>query len=83
MTIIEKAPCLLSLSTHGGAVLDVGFAEIVSCLGGWAFQLKTDSASRTDLYENIVRAYIAAIKEFDKTFTLPPESGRSGLVDQW
>ena len=83
MTIIGKVPCLLTLSTHGGAVIDVGFAEIVSCFGGLAFLLKTDPAQRLGLYPNIAGAYIATLTEFNKMFTPPPKKEQNGQVDQW
>lgn len=86
MIIIDKAPCTISLDTHGGAVIDVGFAEIASCLGGWAFILKSDTHSHEELYVNIVSAYVAAMREFNnRCNNLIPilKKEQNGIVDQW
>jgi hypothetical protein len=86
LIIIDKAPCKISLNTHGGASIDVGFAVISSCLGKWAFRLQTDPVTRDGLYRNIASAYVSAMRAFNEQFksVIPiPATAQNVEVDQW
>jgi hypothetical protein len=89
MTIIDRAPCTLTLSTHGGAKIDVGFAVISSAMGGWVFRLPTEPAARTGtLYTNIAAVYLGAMHAFRERFISKEDVAfhsdqSSEIVDPW
>jgi len=83
MIIVKNAPCFINLNTHGGAVIDVGFAIISSCFGGWAVRLKAGIEQCPGLYNNIAQAYVKASQMHASRFILPQPMEQNDVVDQW